>query len=307
MDVLSPAESTRLKAWLGDIAAQVEATLDGILPKPEGVESKLYDAMRYAVMGGGKRLRAALVVAAYNLAGGTDITRPLRVGAAMEMIHAYSLIQDDLPCMDNDTLRRGKPTTHIAFGEDTALMASDGLQTGAYEVLANPKTHPDAQARLDIITLFAQASGAQGMVAGQVIDMRYEREHLAKTPDDLHRMNLLKTGVNIKACALAGAMLVLPRNESLIKTLDVYSFHLGRAFQIWDDVMDVTSTAEQMGKTPGKDAKAGKSTFVTLLGLENAKSAAYAEAEAALTALEDAGASAEILRLIVRFTVGRDS
>ena len=304
---MQAVEQERLKVWLAGVAGQVAGHLDGLLPKAGvagAVDTPLVDAMRYACMGGGKRLRAALVVAAYELVGGTVRGRALQVGAAMEMIHAYSLIQDDMPCMDNDTLRRGKPTTHVAFGEAMALMASDGLQTLAYEVLADGATHPEASVRVDIIKLFAQASGVRGMVAGQVVDMAHETAP-ATTLEELRTMHMLKTGLNIRACVLAGFVVAGGKDAALRVALDAYAGCVGRAFQIWDDVLDVTASTETMGKTAGKDARDGKATFVTLLGLEVAKREALSEVEAALQALEGLGERADVLRLIARFVVAR--
>jgi farnesyl diphosphate synthase len=305
---LSVVEQDKLKGWLAGVAAQVEAELDSVLPRGgEGiVESPLYEAMRYSVLGGGKRLRAALVQAAYMAAGGAQRTPPLVAAAAMEMIHAYSLVQDDLPCLDNDTLRRGKPTTHVKYGEMMALMASDGLQTGAYELLCSERLHANPSVRMDIVRLFAQASGAKGMVAGQVVDMAYEeaKPGVVKLAD-LQRMHLLKTGLNIRASVLTGV--ILAGGEAGVRAaLETYATHVGRAYQVWDDVLDATATAEQLGKTPGKDAKAGKATYVTLLGLEKAKALAGEEVQTALAALAPLGEKALLLELLARYVVTRE-
>lgn len=306
---LSAEEQTKLKSWLAGIASQTEAELDAVLPRSgDGVvESALFEAMRYSVLEGGKRLRAALVVAGYMACGGAQRTPPLIAAAAMEMIHAYSLIQDDLPCLDNDTLRRGKPTTHVKYGEMIALMASDGLQTGAYDLLCSEKLHANPAVRLDVIRLFAQASGAKGMVAGQVTDMAYEEAKPGSVKlADLQRMHLLKTGLNIRACVLAGVILA-GGSAGVRAALETYATHVGRAYQVWDDVLDATATAEQLGKTPGKDAASGKSTYVTLLGLEKAKALAGEEVQTALAALQPLGEKALLLELLARYVVTRDA
>lgn len=311
---LSIEEQGKLKAWLGTVAAQAEAELEAVLPRgePELPENPVFEAMRHAAMGGGKRLRVAMVVAAYMAAGGAQRMPPLIAGAAMEMIHAYSLIQDDMPCMDNDTLRRGKPTTHVAFGEMVALLASDGLQTGAYELLCSEKLHSSPAVRLDVIRLFAQASGAQGMVAGQMVDMAYEEMPPGRVKiTDLQRMHLLKTGMNIRACVLAGVILA-GGDAGTRAALETYATHVGRAYQVWDDVLDATATAEALGKTPGKDAKSGKATYVTLLGLEKAKALAGEEVQTALAALEPLGddsrkGGAMLLELLARHVVTREA
>lgn len=305
---LSPPEQAKLKTWLATIAAQVEAELDVALPRGDSTlpENPIFEAMRYAALGGGKRLRAGMVVAAYLAAGGAQRTPPLIAGAAMEMIHAYSLIQDDMPCMDDDTLRRGKPTTHVEFGEMVALLASDGLQTGAYELLCSEKLHPNPAVRLDIVRLFAQASGAKGMVAGQMVDMAYEEQAQGRVKlADLQRMHLLKTGLNIRASVLAGVILA-GAQAGVRAALETYATHVGRAYQVWDDVLDATATAEALGKTPGKDAAAGKSTYVTLLGLEKAKALAGEEVQTALAVLEPLGEKAMLLELLARYVVTRE-
>lgn len=307
---LAAADEQRLANWLAEVGRGVAIALNEILPPETSAtdEQPLWACMRYATLGGGKRLRPALVLAAYEVAGGTVRERPLWAGAALEMLHTYSLIQDDLPSMDNDDLRRGQPTAHKKFDEATAILASDGLQTGAFEVLTDARVHPDAAVRLDVVKLVAQANGARGMVAGQVVDMRWETAKPTINADQLTRMNELKTGVVIRAAVLAGVILAQPKGEAgatLRTALDAYATHLGRAFQVWDDVLDVTADAATLGKTPGKDAKAGKTTFVSLLGLEGATARAHAEAAAALAALDTLGDKAELLRLIARYAVSR--
>lgn len=305
MDKLTAAEQEQLTHWLGGVGAQVEAVLDKVLPREgAGDAAPVLACMRYACMNGGKRVRAALCSAAYELCGGTVRERPLMVAAAMEMIHAYSLVQDDMPCMDNDDMRRGKPSAHKAYGEAVALLASDGLQTGAYEVLARAEVHPDPAVRLDVVRLFAQASGALGMVAGQALDMAYEQKRDV-TLEQLRELQALKTGANIRAAVLGGVIVANPKDAGVRAALETYAVHVGRAFQIWDDVLDVTATAAEMGKTPGKDVAAGKATFVTLLGLDSARKAAWEEAGMAVAALEGFGMRARNLLLLARFVATR--
>lgn len=310
---LTPAEAAALKAFLAETSARVETCLTTFLPEKIEVNphlagvNRVAEAMRYSTFAGGKRLRPALVAASYALAGGADPQHPYWVGAAMEMIHTYSLIQDDLPSFDNDDLRRGRPTAHKQFDECTAILASDGLQTGAYELLASPDAHPNPAVRVELIRLFAVASGAAGMVAGQMVDMLWEGQgHAGIGLDELAHMNLLKTGVNMIACCEAGAVLA-GASAQVRADLVAYSTALGKAFQVYDDVLDVVGTAEQLGKTPGKDAAAGKTTFVSLLGLEGARARAHAEAAAALQALAAYGPEAETLRLLARYCVTRTS
>lgn len=302
---LDATESERLQLALKDISHQVEVCLDQWLPTMQGLPGdRVLECMRYSTFAGGKRLRPALVAAAANLADYHG-KGAAWVGSAMEMIHTYSLIQDDLPSFDNDDLRRGRTTAHKQFDEATAVLASDGLQTGAFELLADPRSHEDANVRLEIIKLFAQSSGAKGMVAGQMVDMQWEWEQPANLGlDDLARMNYLKTGMNITACCEAGVLLGKTDNK-LRLAMVTFGDALGRAYQVFDDVLDVTGTAEELGKTPGKDAKAGKTTFVSLMGLEGAHERALQEAERALKVLEQFGEEADLLRLIARYCVTR--
>ena len=302
---LSADESALLQDELRVISADVEACLDDWLPTMQGLPGdRLFECMRYSTFAGGKRLRPALIVAAGRLAGfGGE--GALWAGCAMEMIHTYSLMQDDLPCMDNDDLRRGRPTAHKQFDEATALLASDGLQTGAYELLTDKRVHEDADVRIELIRMFGRSSGAMGMVAGQVVDMQWEWDKPTNLGvDDLARMNYLKTGMNITACCEAGVVLA-GADIILRRKLVAFGDALGRAYQVYDDVLDVTGTAEELGKTPGKDARAGKTTFVSLLGLEGAQTRAADECGRALAALEGFGMEADLLRLIARYCVTR--
>jgi len=302
---LDEAEGVRLSGMLKEVSASVEAALEAWLPKDEGPEARLHACMRYSVFAGGKRLRPALVAATCRMLGGKP-EQAVWVGAAMEMIHTYSLMQDDLPCMDNDDLRRGRPTAHKEFDEATALLASDGLQTGAFELLADARVHDDAAVRLELVRLFAAGSGAAGMVGGQMVDMQWEWDKPTITVDELARMNAMKTGRLIIASCEAGAVLAGADADGRAAAV-AYGAALGRAYQVYDDVLDVTGSAEALGKTPGKDAAAGKTTFVSLLGLDGARARAEEEAALAMDALAPFGGAAEDLRLLARYCVTRSS
>jgi farnesyl diphosphate synthase len=259
--------------------------------------------MRYAALGGGKRLRPFLVVAGARLFGVPE-PRAYRAAAAVEMIHCYSLVHDDLPAMDDDSLRRGRPTCHIAYGEATAILAGDGLLTFAFEVLAAPETHPDPAVRAELVLGLARAAGPEGMVAGQMIDMSVSGE--TPSPDQVRRLQALKTGALITFSAEAGA--ILGQAPAAARTsLVAYGRELGLAFQIVDDVLDATGSAAKMGKAVRKDAAQGKATLVAALGLEPARRAAREAAERAIAALEPFREPAEPLRAIARFVLERQS
>jgi farnesyl diphosphate synthase len=284
-------------------AAEIEVTLDRLLPVPDGGEARLVEAMRYATLGGGKRLRAFLVMETAGLFG-VDRTCAARVAAAVEMLHAYSLVHDDLPAMDNDDLRRGKPSTHKAFDEATAILAGDALQTRAFEVLAEHDTHSNAEARAELVLALAHASGARGMCGGQMIDMLAEGQSL--TGEQIGRMQALKTGRLIQFSAEAGAILGrAPSHQRQL--LAGYGRDLGTAFQIADDVLDTVGTEAEIGKTVGKDQAAGKATMVAVLGIERARAQAAMLARQAADHLEHFGEPADLLRLLADFVVSRRS
>ena len=293
------------KDHLTAVAAEVEATLDRILTPAPGLapgEQSLWDAMRYATLGGGKRLRAFLAVEA---AGLFDVDRAgaLRAGASVECLHAYSLVHDDLPAMDDDDLRRGKPTTHKAFDEAIAILAGDALQTISFEILADPATHRDAAVRTELCLGLARAAGGPGMVGGQMIDIAAES---APQPFDLPtitRLQALKTGALIRFSAEAGA--ILGQDAAGREALVSYAEHLGLAFQIRDDILDVEGDEDVMGKRLEKDAEAGKATFVSLLGLDPARKAAEDEVSAAMDALQMFGSRAKWLREAAKFAIDR--
>ncbi len=302
-DAMPVADSDRptLKQLLAARAAQLEQAIDRLLPPVEGGEARLIAAMRYAVLGGGKRLRGFLVTEVAALFG-APADGAIRAGASVEMLHAYSLVHDDLPAMDDDDLRRGQPSTHRQFDEATAILAGDALQTEAFAILADPATHPDAQARIELVTALASASGAAGMVGGQMIDM--EGEGRARALAEVERLHALKTGRLIRYAAEAGA--ILGRAAAAHRArLAEYGRDLGAAFQVADDVLDATESAEQLGKTAGKDAQAGKSTFVALLGIDGARAEAERLAARASQALADFGPEADGLRALARYVVER--
>lgn len=288
---------------MAQTAAVVEEQLDALLPVPQTAEAKLIEAMRYAVLNGGKRLRAFVVMEIAQLFS-VNLTCAARVAASVEMLHAYSLVHDDLPAMDDDDLRRGKPSCHRQFDEATAILAGDALQTRAFEVLAEEDTHADAQARVELVLALASASGMHGMVGGQMIDMESEGKDISGP--EIARLQALKTGRLIQYAAEAGAILgraPAAQHQAII----AYGRDLGAAFQIYDDVLDETATAEEMGKTAGKDSAAGKATMVRILGLEGARVQAQKLAEQAAGHLESFGEKAAMLQALAHFTVTRKS
>lgn len=266
-------------------AKAVDATLETVLPRPQGPQGRVQEAMRYATFAGGKRLRPFLVLHSARLFG-VDDAQALRAGAAIEVLHTYSLVHDDLPCMDDDDLRRGRPTTHIAFDEMTAVLAGDALLTIAFEILADEKTHPDPAVRIALVARLAQASGHDGMIGGQVIDMIADSLKQGEKfgIEDVVNLQRLKTGQLFEFACEAGPILGKASAEDRAR-LRAYAREMGVVFQITDDLLDVTSTAEKTGKAVGKDAEMGKATLVTLLGVEGARAEAKKRAQAAIAAL----------------------
>ena len=288
-------------AALAQTASAVNATLDRLLPAVAAPEGRVVEAMRYAALDGGKRLRPFLVCASADLFT-VPRERSLRAGAALEMVHCYSLVHDDLPAMDDDDLRRGRPTVHKAFDEATAILAGDGLLTMAFEVLADPSTHPDGAVRADLVTELARGSGAAGMVGGQMIDLQAPKLNLDHA--GMVRLQSLKTGALIACACRFGAVLAGAKDDAR-NALGAYGQAIGLAFQIADDVLDVESSAQVTGKATGKDAAAGKATFVSRLGLEGAKTQARALVEQAIGHIEIFGPAADPLRQAAAFVIGR--
>ncbi len=288
---------------LAAAARTIESALDSLLPIPDGRERRLVEAMRYATLGGGKRLRGFLVLEVASLFGVAEACAA-RVAASVEMLHAYSLIHDDLPAMDDDDLRRGRPSTHKAFDEATAILAGDALQARAFEVLAEPDTHSDPQARCELVAALGLASGAHGMAGGQMLDMVAEGTHL--TEPEVIRLQALKTGRLIQYSAEAGA--ILGRAPAPVHLhIAAFGRDLGAAFQIADDLLDLTASTEDLGKTAGKDATAGKATLVALLGPDRARAQATMLAGQAAAHLDSFGNRAQGLRALAAFVVDRGS
>jgi farnesyl diphosphate synthase len=286
------------RARLDEVAAQVQVHLDAVMSPLEG---PIAEAMRYTCQGG-KRLRAFLVMESARLHGVTP-THAIWPAAAIEMIHAYSLVHDDLPCMDDDDLRRGRPTVHVKWDEGTAVLTGDALQTLAFECLARPECHPDAAVRADLVLTMAQAAGAQGMVLGQALDIAAETAANPLTLDQIIALQDGKTGALIRWSAMAGPLMARADTAPLRH----YAQALGLAFQIADDILDVTGNEDTAGKRLNKDAEAGKATFVSLLGLDGAQDRARALVDEAIDALAPYGADAENLRDAARFVISRDS
>ena len=250
--------------WMKTVQAASENDLSGFLPAATTIPTKLHAAMRYALLGGGKRVRPLLVYAAGALFG-ADAAILSRAAAAVEMIHAYSLVHDDMPCMDDDELRRGKPTVHVAYDEATALLVGDALQSQAFLVLAEADSIPPAR-QVAMLRLLAHASGSAGMCGGQAIDL--DSVGLSLTLEQLERMHQLKTGALLRASVVLGALAGKELDEAELAALNAYARAIGLAFQVVDDVLDATADSATLGKTAGKDAADNKPTYVSILGLE---------------------------------------
>jgi farnesyl diphosphate synthase len=295
------AASRRLGAALEACAAEVEQTLDAVLPKPDGPHARVQEAMRYAVFAGGKRLRPFLTLQSAALFG-VDRAQALRAAAAIEVLHTYSLVHDDLPAMDDDDLRRGRPTTHRQFDEATAILAGDALLTIAFEILGDPATHPDAGRRAALVCALAQAAGSEGMIGGQMIDI--DAPHHQLTADEIINLQRKKTGALFEFCCVAGGLLGGAGEAELAKLRD-YARDFGLAFQICDDLIDVLSTAEAAGKQVGKDQAQGKATLVSLWGVDKARAEAETLAHRAAGVVSAQGPAADLLRELPFFLLDR--
>lgn len=285
--------------------ARVDAALQSLFVAPREELTRIYQAMRYSVVNGGKRVRPLLAYAACEALGG-EIARADGAACAVELIHAYSLVHDDLPAMDDDDLRRGQPTTHIAYDEACAILAGDGLQALAFEVIGNAALNPqDAQTRLDMLMILARAAGSAGMVGGQAIDL----ESVGRKIDQaaLETMHRHKTGALIEASVQLGALASGKADAASLSALRRYAEAIGLAFQVQDDILDVESDTTTLGKTQGKDQAHDKPTYPALLGLNAAKAYALSLRDQALAALEGFGDSAEPLRALARYIVERRS
>jgi farnesyl diphosphate synthase len=290
------------QAWAAVGQRRIEAVLQKLLPAAEIAPQRLHQAMRYAVLGGGKRVRPLLAFAAGELSR-ADPERVALAGAAVELIHAYSLVHDDLPCMDDDVLRRGKPTCHVEYDEPTALLVGDALQSLAFQVMAGHKLCDDAAVQLEMVQLLAVASGSRGMAGGQAIDLAAVGKAL--TVPELEFMHVHKTGAIIRAAALLGLKCGAPVSAQENAQVDTFAKLIGLAFQVVDDVLDVDATSATLGKTAGKDAEQGKPTYVSALGLARAKAFAEDLRVEAMKSLDSFGERALRLRQLADFIVLR--
>ena len=287
---------------LGEFATSLEPSLLEVLPDSQGMEEQVIDAMRYALFAGGKRLRPFLVVMTSRLFS-VEEENAIRVAAAIECLHTYSLIHDDLPAMDNDDVRRGKPSVHKKFDEATAVLAGDALLTLCFEILSDVKTHSDPEIRCELIATLSRAVGALGMVGGQMIDLKSENQSLIE--NEINRMQQMKTGALIVFSCEAGAILAQVKGKRR-DALKHYGRDIGLAFQIVDDLLDIERSSLDIGKTAGKDIRAGKATIVSLIGAGNAKIKADKLINQAIKGLEIFDDRANILRSLAAFVVGRN-
>ena len=295
------SDATSFSEALAQAAQMTDVALEKLVVVPTGLEARVYQAMRYSALAPGKRLRPFLVLASANLFGVAKRCA-LQVAAAVEMVHAYSMVHDDLPAMDDSDLRRGRPTCHKEFDEATAVLAGDGLLTAAFEVLADPDTHGDPAVRCELVAALASAAGAAGMVGGQMIDLI--AEHQTLDIGAITRLQRMKTGALIAFSCEAGAILAKAPHE-LRAALRGYAHDLGLAYQIADDLLDVEGSAAEIGKPVGADAAAGKATFVSILGATRARAQAELLVRQAMAHLDLFEQRAELLREAARFVITR--
>jgi farnesyl diphosphate synthase len=295
--------SADFKNWARDRQARLETFLEAKLPAANYAPEQLHDAMRYAVLGGGKRVRPLLAFAASEL-NRADETRVTVVAAAIELIHAYSLVHDDMPCMDNDVLRRGKPTCHVKYDEASALLTGDSLQSLAFQLLAEHCLTDAPQVQLEMIKQLAQASGSRGMAGGQAVDLESVGKTL--TLPDLEFMHIHKTGALIRAAVMLGARCGSSLSDKQLDSLDRFAKYIGLAFQVVDDVLDAQATTATLGKTAGKDAQDNKPTYVSILGVSQAREMADTLRRDAFDALECFGEAAARLRQVTDFIIQRE-
>jgi farnesyl diphosphate synthase len=305
MTVLAPrpARLDFLDEALKDAADLVDQTLDQVLPKPHGLHARVAEAMRYAVFAGGKRLRPFLTLEGASLFE-VPPDRALRVAAAIECLHTYSLIHDDLPCMDDDDLRRGRPTTHRQFDEATAVLAGDALLTLAFGILADSATHPSGEVRAELVARLANAAGSDGMIGGQMIDILAPERDYGEA--EIILLQQLKTGALFEFSCEAGPILAGAGAEDRSR-LNEFARGFGLAFQIADDLIDALGTAEQAGKAVGKDQEQGKATLISLYGVDKARAESVRLAQAAADSLAPYGEAAESLRALPFYLLDRAS
>ncbi len=294
--------SSDFQAWAAAGQARIEAFLQHVLPQPVLAPQRLHAAMRYAVLGSGKRVRPLLAYAAGELSR-ADVERVTVAAAAVEIIHAYSLVHDDLPCMDDDVLRRGKPTCHVEFDEATALLVGDALQSLAFQLLGDYRLADDAVAQLDMVKLLATAAGSRGMCGGQAIDLDAVGKSLGVP--ELEFMHIHKTGALIRAAAVLGARCGGGLSDAEFVRVDAFAKAVGLAFQVVDDVLDAEAPTATLGKTAGKDAQQGKPTYVSAMGIAQARALAEQLRQEALAAIAPFGERAARLAQLADFIVLR--
>jgi farnesyl diphosphate synthase len=292
------------KTWSNDMQVRMESVLHAHLPDASISPMRLHEAMRYSTLGGGKRVRALLAYAAGEFCG-AELEKIDIPAASVEMIHAYSLVHDDLPCMDDDDLRRGKPTTHKQYGDAMALLVGDALQSLAFQLISQDKLLKNASQKLQMLHILALASGSRGMAGGQAIDI--ESIGIPLTRAELEHMHIQKTGALIRAAALLGAYSADNPQQDKIEVIDHFAKSIGLAFQVVDDILDAEADTQTLGKTAGKDKLQNKSTYVTILGLSAAKQLASELHANAMAALSFYGREADLLRYLANFITQRSA